>query len=480
MKKIITTACTALTILFAHAQNKVKLENFNRLVIEEPVAVNLIKSSEPGADADNNKINFIVKNNTLYLEIESLPKLNSKVNIYYTQLNSIEIDGIGSVETAANDVLETDYLQIHTEGIAKVSLNLKTNQINLKGEGTGSITLTGNSRDFFADIEGALKLNAANLKTNTTEINADGACNFDVNASEKLTISAEGMNRGTYTGNPPTTNIKVTGLSKVKNAENGQEFADNRNNGNAGDTTKIKIGKRKFIITPEYEEIKKDNKNRKPFKNVYSGFELGVQQLTQNSLNTTMPPNYEFLSTNPAKSWFYGLNIWEDDLHIIKNKLALTTGFGLEFSHLGFDNNRMLKPNNTKLNADSNAQPLTLNRLYNFNASIPLLIKFAPNTGKRKNNGFHLAAGVIGSYCISIKHRAESAALGYEQEWISHDDFNINPFRLSATIRAGYGWFRVFANYNLTPYFKRTNTDNIAGNAPDFRIATLGITVIPF
>jgi hypothetical protein len=111
--------------------------------------------------------------------------------------------------------------------------------------------------------------------------------------------------------------------------------------------------------------------------------------------------------------------------------------------------------------------------MYNFNISVPLLLKFAPRTAKTKN-GFHLAAGIIGSYIAFSQMRLESTANGYNEKLEIRDDFNINPFRLTGTVRVGYGWFRAFANYNLTPYF---NTSN--GN-PDVRTFTAGLTLVSF
>jgi hypothetical protein len=70
--------------------------------------------------------------------------------------------------------------------------------------------------------------------------------------------------------------------------------------------------------------------------------------------------------------------------------------------------------------------------------------------------------------------RLESTANGYNEKLEIRDDFNINPFRLTGTVRVGYGWFRAFANYNLTPYF---NTSN--GN-PDVRTFTAGLTLVSF
>lgn len=479
MKRILSLSMFALGLMQGWAQQET-IPAFTKIKIEEPVSVVLIKSNEFKIDKGNYKsLGYEVKNGVLDFEINSFPKMNEKIKVYYQTLESISIEGIGSVETAENDALTAEKFTLKSEGVTKINLQLNIKQFNLTSEGAGTIVLKGNADEFSAKLEGAVKLDAKNLSTNATTIEAEGAGSFSAKAANQLTIVAEGMVKGEYFGNPPTTNIKVSGLSKIVNAQNGQEFSDARNS-NPNDTTKVKIGKRKFIITPEYEEVKPNKKDRKEFKNVFSGYELGLQTLTVNGFNTNMPANYNFLQTNVSRSWHHAIYFWEDDIHIIKNKMSLASGVGLEFGHLGFDNNRMLQANQSTISADSNNQALIRNRLTNIGINIPLVIKFAPGTAKGRSKGFHIAAGVIATYVASSNLYARSTALGYKQEWTITDDFNVNPFRATATIRVGYGSLRLFANYNLTPYFKRTNTDANGGNAPDFRVATVGLTLIPF
>jgi hypothetical protein len=454
--------------------------SFTKIQIEDPVSIILIKSNECKIDKGMYKsLVCNVENGVLEFELSSIPKINDKIKVYYQSLELITIKGIGSIETAENEALVTESFTLKSEGVSKVNLQLNVRLFKLTSEGAGKITLKGNADVFNANLEGAVILEAREFSTNNTTIEASGAGSFSAKAASQINIVADGIVKGEYFGNPPITNIKVRGLSKIVNAQNGQEFSDSRNS-NTTDTTKVKIGKRKFIITPEYEEVKNDNKGRKEFKNVFGGYELGLQALTINGFNTNMPANYRFLQTNVSRSWHHAIYFWEDDIHIIKNKVSLASSVGLEFGHIGFDDNRKLQANQQTISVDSNTQALLRNRLTNLGLNIPLLIKYAPGTAKGRNKGFHIAAGVIGTYVMSSILYARSTALGYKQEWTITDDFNVNPFRATATLRMGYGSLRLFANYNLTPYFKRTNTDVNGGIAPDFRVATIGLTLISF
>ena len=51
--------------------------------------------------------------------------------------------------------------------------------------------------------------------------------------------------------------------------------------------------------------------------------------------------------------------------------------------------------------------------------------------------------------------------------------FNTNPFRVSATVRGGVGWFNVFATYSLTPLFEN-------GRGPELYPFTVGVTLLGF
>jgi len=102
-----------------------------------------------------------------------------------------------------------------------------------------------------------------------------------------------------------------------------------------------------------------------------------------------------------------------------------------------------------------------------------LLIKLAPGTKKSARKGFHIAAGAIFHYVINKRVVTETSSGGFDQRVELEDDFNINPLRADATVRAGYGRIKLFANYSLTPYFNKSK-------APDVRLFSAGLTLIGF
>ncbi len=471
--------------LGANAQTEVILGDFNAIEVEVPIQVKLIAADKAKAShtKDLNAYEFEIKNGVLEIELKkNVPSSSEPLLIYFVNLKQIELNGTASIASEKGSVIKGESLEIECNGSVKVNLNLEVKKLIIESSGVSKVTLAGNVDTANVELTGASKLYAADLKTKQFNLEASGASQFEVYASELLTVDASGASKGSYAGEPVTRKINVSGVANIVDANTGKSLKDERENHD--DTTRIAFGKKKFIIIDEGDKItfEKDdeegmNKLRKPrkkeMKGVYAGLELGMGGLTGNQLGKPIPTQYDFLKTDISESYFYGLNLLEKDLQLVHNKLALTTGMGIEFQTLEFNTDRILIPNISTVSADSGYKPMTRNRMYNFNISVPLMLKFAPITSKSKK-GFHFAAGVIGSYKALSQLRLESTANGYNEKLEIRDDFNINPFRLTGTVRVGYGWFRAFANYNLTPYF---NTSN--GN-PDVRAFTAGLTLVSF
>ncbi len=469
------------------AYSQTNLPAFTGIEIDAPLKVQLIQSDVNKVETGSygSKLELKVENNILHIENGGIGKdFSETVKIYYTQLNSVEINSTVEISTEEHSSINSETFRLECNGASKAKLNLNVKKLIIESNGASKMTLLGTADNAHIEMNGAAKLYASDLKCKDLSIEGTGASYFNVYASNSLLVEASGATKGVYSGNPLTKNINVSGVSKIVDANTGDQMSDERSG--SGDTTRISIGNKKLIIIDKDQDItiKHDgNKNEdesKPkkakkyaLKHVYSGFELGVNNFATPKLDFNMAAPNDYLNCNVGKSWFYGINPFEKDIQIIKNKLAISSGFGFEFQHFELSNDKYLRPNVSGIISDSSADHLTRNRLYNFNINVPLLIKFAPRTQKSRN-GFHIAVGLIGTYKAYSHTKLETSAKGFEQETTIRDDFNINPFRVAATMRVGYGWFRAFANYSLTPYFKQNN-----GN-PDIRVFAAGITLIPF
>jgi hypothetical protein len=464
----------------AFAQLERQLPNFSKINFDVPIKVILVRGAEPKIRVSEGfeKLNFEVKNNTLMLDLNGLvPRSNETISIYYTDLEALEMEGAGSIETISGEKIAAKEFRLLLKGAVKAVVGVEAKDFFLETQGASKITLNGSADKASLTISGASKIFANELSCKDMSVIASGASFYNINSSGDLQIDASGSSKGIYTGDPKHKIINISGMANIVDAATGDQMKDERL-GDADDTTRITIGKKKFIIVEDKDKItlgeEAEKKEKKlDLKHVYAGFEMGVNQFTTADMKTNLPNEYDFLEVKPEHSFFYGLNLWEGDWQILANKLAFTSGFGMEFQNFSFNSNRVLLANQNGVLADSGLVGLNRNNLYAYQFNVPLLLKFAPRTTKQKNK-FHAALGVIASFRAYSHLRTETTAFGYEQEIKTRDDFNMNSYRLTATVRLGYGWFRAFANYSLTPYFKTVN------NTPDFRTLAVGLTVIPF
>ncbi len=469
-----------------YAQTIVPLPEFTKIEMDAPIKLQLVSGSTNKATWESNSTDYSFKvlNGTLMVEYAGSGINKSEtVKVYFSNLTAIKIDGVSDISMGEGSIIAGDAFELNTDGASKVNLKTEVKTLKIDADGASKINIQGKADIANITIDGACKLYGNELKCNSLKVNADGSTYFNVNASETLEINADGAAKGIYTGNPVNKRINVSGVSNIVDANTGESMADERAQSN-DDTTRITVGKKKVIIIEEGSGIRIETEEgdekccgneskRYDLKKVYAGFELGMSQLMSPNFNSKLPTGYDFLDCRVEKSWFYGLNLLEGDLQLVKNKLAITTGLGMEFLNLRFNTDQLLIANVNTVSADSGLTAFSKNKMYNYNLNVPLLIKFAPRTKKDRNN-FHFAVGVVGTFKAYSHLRTESTALGYQQESKIKDDYNINPFRLTATARIGYGWFRAFANYSLTPYFNQEN-----GN-PDIRLFSAGITLIPF
>jgi hypothetical protein len=472
----------------ASGQNSQPLGEFDRLVVKDNVKVEVVIADrysifmDGGIPAD---AALKINNQTIVLTNEQTK--GRKVKLFVKNLSSVKVEDLASIESA--DTL-TGSVSIKLEGKSKASLLLNVSNLLVDADDMSSLTLAGRATKASMKADGAASIKSEDLLCQELTVEADGAANAKVQSVLQLNAKVDGASNIRFTGDPQNRNFSVLGLGTIKGSKEGEEYDGSINTGKDiiakdlmgdGDTTRVKIGKRKLMIIEDKKKEKdntfgddEESKTRK-MKSVWGGFELGVQGFATPSLNFTMPSTHKFLESNIGSSWFFALNTPDWDGHIIKNKLALTTGLGILWSNIHFDGNDYLTPNADSLTATSPVAgtKLSLNKLYTFDITAPLLVKFAPGKGNKSKGGFHVAAGAILHYVATSRVVTETSSGGYNQRVEMTDDFNINPFRVDATVRMGYDRVKFFANYSLTPYF---NTSK----APDVRLFSAGLTLIGF
>jgi hypothetical protein len=475
-----------LIIKGASAQSSQPLPEFNRLRIDDNVEVELVIADRYSLYSDGSAgVEGKVENGQLTLSRKGAG--SNKVKIFTKGLNEIRMDG--AAKLTSTDTIAAERLAINLDGATKAVLLVNCKNLKIDLDGGSGLEIKGSSTQAMMNVDGATRLRATGLIVDMITVQADGAASAHVNATQTLNARADGASGVKYVGEPQNKNFSIDGLATVK-ALDGGEVYDNKTpklneeaNRADGDTTRIKMGKRKLMIIKDkdengksYGEEGEDNEERRRrMKRVWGGLELGLLGFTTADGNFNMPAAYKYLNTKMGESWFIALNTPDLDGHIIKNKLAITTGLGVSWSNIHFDGNDVLTPNADSMSATPSPAGVNLskNKLHTFDITAPLLIKFAPGKRRKAKGGFHFATGAIFHYVANARVVTETSSGGYDQRTELNDNFNINPLRVDATVRVGYDRIKLFANYSLTPYFN-------ASKSPDVRLFTAGLTLIGF
>jgi hypothetical protein len=482
LKAFILLGGPVIMIKAASAQNSQPLSEFSRLKIEDDVVVELVIADRYSIYSDGG-VKASVEGNGLRLSRNGAG--SNKVKLFARELTDLRIDGAASI--TSTDTLRAGTLLIDIDGAGRASLLVSSERLSVTADGGSSLEIKGQADNASIRADGAARIRTKELAVGKLTVEADGASSVHVNAVNALTAKADGASNIRFAGDPQAKSFSVDGLANIKAFEGGQVYGNDigapeppsEPAGPEEDTTRIKWGKRKLMIIEdkndkEYGEEAKEKKHRR-MKSVWGGFEMGLQGLATPEMNMSMPSGYKFLNTKVGESWYFGLNTPELDGHIIRNKLAVTTGLGIAWNNIHFEGNNVLIPNIDSLAASPSpaGTNLSKNKMYTFDITAPLLLKFAPGTKKSAKGGFHIATGVIVHYVPRVRVVTETSSGGYDHREELNDNFNVNPFRADATVRIGYDRIKLFANYALTPYFN-------SSKAPDVRLFTAGLTLIGF
>jgi hypothetical protein len=476
-KKIILSFLGCLLSIFAFAQ-EIKLEDFAKVKLSGAASLILEKGDAcmitfEGSAQDSGKFIYSVENGKLSLSNKGAIKSSDKLKVKITLKDLTELEISGATEVKTKDVFLVDKLLIQSSGAGEADLMLQANEVICEVSGAGEVTLNGQTKNLNLKILGAGELNAYRLVADSVTVSVSGSGIAKVNAVRFMQANVSGAGDVIYKGEPSDRNVEITGVGSVRQAkgENESELNESlRINNFDGDTTKLKLGDRRILI---YGDEKKDtSKVKSKVKSIWAGFEIGVNGYLTPGGSSDFPKKYNFLELNYKKSLSFNINFWEKNIKLYKNNLALTTGGGFEFNRYFFDNNNTLQPLNDSVAAFDSGIDFQKNCLKASYITVPLLLELNSHSNPKKS--FHFAAGFVGAYNLTTKVKQVYELNNKTYKNKVKDDYSMNPFKLAATVRLGYGQFNLFATYGLTSFFKKKAV------APELKAFTVGVTLIPF
>ncbi|MBL7110939.1 MAG: outer membrane beta-barrel protein [Bacteroidales bacterium] len=274
-----------------------------------------------------------------------------------------------------------------------------------------------------------------------------------------------------YTQENDTTRVKVgkKNIVTVTDDDNGtnvrvlddEVIVDVKEN---QDTVKIKIGNKGISITEtdngtNVEIIDLDDferhgwRKKDKFTGHWAGYELGLNNYLTSDFKFAGSDNENlFLDLNTGKSWNANINFMQYSLPMSRS-IGWTTGLGFEWNNYSFDGNNAIGKDSI-----GNIGPVyppdgavyTKSKMNTTYLTLPLLLEF--QFGKSKKGFF--SVGVIGGLKLHSNIKTIYDYSGSKERNKVKDDFNLNPLRYAVTVRAGYKFIKLYANYGMMPLFQ--------------------------
>lgn len=415
------------------------------------------------------------------LEIGSRNIRNAtRLNIYVSTptIESLEISGAATIKS--ENQFQSDNFSIDASGASRGTLEISATSIQIEASGASQLKLSGNAENQRIIASGASEVDAANLQTKTTTAEASGASNVTVNASERVeretsgagSIRVIGEAKSSSSGSSANPSVIVVNTDDSHSYKSGDtttvkvgsvvvEVID-------GDSTKVSVGNHSLVVD-EDGNVKWEKNRKHKFNGHWGGVDLGINGYVNEDFVTEVPDAYSFLDLKYEKSADVNINVYEQNINLVNNKLGLVTGIGLRWNNYRFEDNVVLYPDSILIyGKPDDSRDYQKSKLVVNYVTVPLLLEFQTNRFSRSNS-FHITGGVI----LGWRYASHTKMLYFDNGRVKpkdQDSFEINPFRYDATVRVGWGIINLYATYSLNKMFE-------SGSGPKLYPVAVGITL---
>ena len=256
------------------------------------------------------------------------------------------------------------------------------------------------------------------------------------------------------------------------------------------DTTQYKFGKKRIIIINAQGDTTADEWDDWDDFDVDEDSEgndyvegIGQLQIGANGFMTPenslgLPAEMSLMELDYSKSRSIAFNTMWYISPMDESRLYISPGFGIEYNNYRFKNNVFISPqNDTVLFSLDTVNTYDKYKLRTTYLQVPLIVGVRLGKKRQKtvdvtegnvnvqvkgnSKPLQLQVGVIGGYNIGALLKTKQEVDGTRYKNKIKDDFNFNPFRLTATARIGVGDFGFFANYGLTSLFQKDKSPEL-------------------
>jgi len=183
------------------------------------ITVNKGNSESLAIEADDEVMPYVrseVKNGVLrlYLDKNDLQNTgNLKAVITMKNLDNVSLSG--ACKLTANNLFTPDNFKADCSGISSITVNVKTDQLNVELSGASVVNLTGSANDLKMNASGISVIKAENLTVKNADVRVSEMCKATVNVTNHLKAEASGGASITYKGSP-SVDSNSNDMSEIK------------------------------------------------------------------------------------------------------------------------------------------------------------------------------------------------------------------------------------------------------------------------
>lgn len=202
------------------------VDSFHGISTSGNLEVTLQKGEDRGVDIKIIKGNVedvktLVKDGILKIYIENKRwlgnKTKAKVNIIYTELNSIKSSASSTI--MATEPLLADHLNIKSSSGSNIRLEVNTNTLGVKSSSGSSIKLKGTSDASTLKSSSGSSINASELISKTVNADVSSGGSIKCHATQELEAEASSGGLVKYLGDPEKKDIRNSSGGKVRPQE---------------------------------------------------------------------------------------------------------------------------------------------------------------------------------------------------------------------------------------------------------------------
>lgn len=238
-----------------------------------------------------------------------------------------------------------------------------------------------------------------------------------------------------------------------------------------GDTVRVLLGSRGISIVEgekgteikivEMDDMRsKDHSSSsyksKRFRPHFAGIEVGLNNFVTPDFSMVLPQDQRYMDLNTGKSWNWNINIFDYGFGLGTDKVGIASGVGFEFTNYNFDGQNSIRKDAAtgEIGAyiPDYAGNITKSKMNITYLTAPLLLEFQIPAGKKR---IHISGGVIGGLKLWSNTKIKYTVSGEKSKEKAKGDYNLSPLRWGLTARIGYRALNIYANYYMTPLFKK-------------------------